>query len=172
MGNVIGINSRIAGPTDVNLHVPVDIFRDNWDRLVKGEAWQPTLPSRNGPDVKVPFRQVVERRQPMRGPHQMRRPRRGPGNDRRTRRLDIDQGQRNLSSLTRDKPKGKITCRLRDGRELEAANHWRPSPARPGDAEDRRRESADISLESVAAGRGPVAGLRGLGRRSVGAWAW
>ena len=47
-GNVIGINSRIAGPTDVNLHVPVDIFREQWDRMVKGEAWQSTFPAATG----------------------------------------------------------------------------------------------------------------------------
>jgi serine protease Do len=38
-GNVIGINSRIAGPLNANMHVPVDTFRDTWDRLVAAEAW-------------------------------------------------------------------------------------------------------------------------------------
>ncbi|HTN75559.1 MAG TPA: trypsin-like peptidase domain-containing protein [Pirellulaceae bacterium] len=38
-GRVIGINSRIAGPLNANMHVPVNTFRDTWDRLVAAEAW-------------------------------------------------------------------------------------------------------------------------------------
>ncbi len=38
-GRVIGISSRIAGPLDGNIHVPVDTFRRDWDRLVKGEVF-------------------------------------------------------------------------------------------------------------------------------------
>ena len=38
-GRVIGINSRIAGPLNANMHVPVNTFRDTWDRLAKAEAW-------------------------------------------------------------------------------------------------------------------------------------
>ncbi len=38
-GKVIGINSRIGNPLIVNLHVPVNTFRDEWDRLVKSDAW-------------------------------------------------------------------------------------------------------------------------------------
>jgi serine protease Do len=38
-GNVIGIHSRIGGSITANVHVPVDTFRDTWDRLVKGEVW-------------------------------------------------------------------------------------------------------------------------------------
>lgn len=38
-GRVIGINSRIAGSITANLHVPVNTFRDTWDRLVKAESW-------------------------------------------------------------------------------------------------------------------------------------
>jgi serine protease Do len=38
-GRVIGIHSRIAGPLTANIHVPVDTYRDTWDRLAKGEAW-------------------------------------------------------------------------------------------------------------------------------------
>jgi len=36
---VIAINSRIGQPLTANMHVPVDLYRDNWQRLVKGEAW-------------------------------------------------------------------------------------------------------------------------------------
>jgi serine protease Do len=38
-GRVIGIHSRIGNPITANMHVPVDIFREEWDRLVKGESW-------------------------------------------------------------------------------------------------------------------------------------
>jgi serine protease Do len=35
---VIGIHSQIGDKITTNLHVPVDIFRENWDLLVKGEV--------------------------------------------------------------------------------------------------------------------------------------
>jgi serine protease Do len=38
-GKVIGIHSRIGLPITANIHVPVDTYRDTWDRLAKGEAW-------------------------------------------------------------------------------------------------------------------------------------
>jgi serine protease Do len=38
-GKVIGINSRINNPLTVNIHVPVNTYRETWDRLAKGETW-------------------------------------------------------------------------------------------------------------------------------------
>jgi serine protease Do len=38
-GKVIGINSRIAGPLNANMHVPVSTFKETWDRLAKGDEW-------------------------------------------------------------------------------------------------------------------------------------
>jgi serine protease Do len=38
-GRVIGINSRIGGSLSQNIHVPVDTYRDTWDRLAKAEIW-------------------------------------------------------------------------------------------------------------------------------------
>jgi len=38
-GEVIGISSRISGSLDGNIHVPVDTFRRDWDRMVKGESF-------------------------------------------------------------------------------------------------------------------------------------
>ena len=58
-GKVIGINSRIGGPTDQNLHVPVDIFTKNWDRLAKGDEWEVAVPKRENPEIKTAFRQIV-----------------------------------------------------------------------------------------------------------------
>lgn len=36
-GKVVGIHSRISGPTSANFHVPVDTYHDTWDRLVASE---------------------------------------------------------------------------------------------------------------------------------------
>jgi S1-C subfamily serine protease len=38
-GRVIGIHSRIGKNLTINVHVPVDPYRDSWDRLVRGEVW-------------------------------------------------------------------------------------------------------------------------------------
>jgi S1-C subfamily serine protease len=38
-GEVIGVNSRIGGSLTANLHVPVNVFRDSWDRLAEGDNW-------------------------------------------------------------------------------------------------------------------------------------
>lgn len=38
-GQVIGIHSRIGGSLTANMHVPVDTYRDTWDRLAKAEDW-------------------------------------------------------------------------------------------------------------------------------------
>ncbi|QDU31622.1 Periplasmic pH-dependent serine endoprotease DegQ precursor [Anatilimnocola aggregata] len=57
-GKVIGINSRIATPLTANMHVPVNTFKDTWDRMVKAEAWghfpgqEPFLGVRGEKDAK------------------------------------------------------------------------------------------------------------------------
>jgi serine protease Do len=38
-GRVVGINSRIGSSLLANMHVPVNPFRDNWEKLAKGEVW-------------------------------------------------------------------------------------------------------------------------------------
>jgi serine protease Do len=38
-GNVIGIHSRIGGSLNDNMHVPVDTYRETWERLANGDAW-------------------------------------------------------------------------------------------------------------------------------------
>ncbi len=40
-GRVIGISSRIMGSLTGNVHVPVDAFRKDWPRFVKGDVWGP-----------------------------------------------------------------------------------------------------------------------------------
>lgn len=38
-GKVIGVNSRIGNPLTINLHVPVNVYRESWDRLAQAETW-------------------------------------------------------------------------------------------------------------------------------------
>jgi serine protease Do len=38
-GRVIGIHSRIGGAMTSNIHVPVSVYRENWDRLANAEVW-------------------------------------------------------------------------------------------------------------------------------------
>jgi S1-C subfamily serine protease len=55
-GRVIAIHSRIGGRLTDNLHVPVNTYREDWDRLAAGEEWGrfPGLPSlRRGPYLGV-----------------------------------------------------------------------------------------------------------------------
>jgi len=60
-GRVIGIHSRIGSPTDMNLHVPVDVFRENWERLTKGEAWEDHAEGRESDPVKQAFEPLIAR---------------------------------------------------------------------------------------------------------------
>ncbi len=56
-GRVIGIHSRIGSPITANLHVPVDTYRNTWDRLAKAEVWGSQLGGR-GPNSAYPGLQV------------------------------------------------------------------------------------------------------------------
>jgi serine protease Do len=48
-GKVIGIHSCIGAKITANIHVPVDTYRDTWDRLVRGDVWgKQTQPSSKG----------------------------------------------------------------------------------------------------------------------------
>lgn len=38
-GRVIGIHSRISDSATENFHVPVEAYRESWDRLLAGEKW-------------------------------------------------------------------------------------------------------------------------------------
>ena len=45
-GNVIGISSRVTDSLIGNVHVPVDNYRENWERLAAGEDWNDVEESR------------------------------------------------------------------------------------------------------------------------------
>lgn len=38
-GKLVGIHSRIGTELEDNMHVPIDVFLEDWKRLTKGEAW-------------------------------------------------------------------------------------------------------------------------------------
>jgi len=58
-GRVVGIHSRISTATTTNFHVPIQVFRDGWDRLVQGEVWRGSLPLRDLETIKQAFTQVA-----------------------------------------------------------------------------------------------------------------
>ena len=110
-GKVVAINSRIGGTTELNLHVPVDLFTEHWDRLVKGEIWHTNLPSRDCDPIKAIFRPVVSQAA------------------RCTVRVKCDGRDASMGTIVgpngwvltkASELKGKIVCRLPDKRELDA----------------------------------------------------
>ena len=58
-GQVIGINSRVSGLGSMNFHVPIDVFRENWERLKQGELWQVDRAARESPAIQALFAPVV-----------------------------------------------------------------------------------------------------------------
>jgi serine protease Do len=43
-GRVIGINSRVNNSLDMNIHVPVDVYREGWERFVANHDWSDQNP--------------------------------------------------------------------------------------------------------------------------------
>jgi serine protease Do len=43
-GRVIGINSRVNNSLDMNIHVPIDVYREDWDRFVANHDWSDQNP--------------------------------------------------------------------------------------------------------------------------------
>lgn len=52
-GRVVGIHSRISQQVSTNMHVPVDAYVKDWDRIAKGEVWGNLGPRM--PQVRMPF---------------------------------------------------------------------------------------------------------------------
>ncbi|MFQ3593988.1 MAG: trypsin-like peptidase domain-containing protein [Gemmataceae bacterium] len=61
-GRVIGQNSRTAGGVTGNVHVPVNIYLDNWKRMMDGEDWEGSriIPRRTGLALLEPFTSLLE----------------------------------------------------------------------------------------------------------------
>jgi serine protease Do len=110
-GKVIGVNSRIGNMTTMNFHVPVDVFTQHWDRLVKGESWEEGVPGKNSSEVKAAFRQTVAEA----GGCVVRV--RCDGKDAA---LGTIVGPDGWVLTKASEMKGKIACRLSGNRELEA----------------------------------------------------
>ncbi|HYW79589.1 MAG TPA: trypsin-like peptidase domain-containing protein, partial [Thermoguttaceae bacterium] len=110
-GKVIGINSRIGNSPTLNFHVPVDIFHENWDRLVNSEAWETHLPGRDSDAVKAAFREVIA--EAARCAVRIR----CNGSDVA---LGTIVGPDGWILTKASELKGTITCRLRDDRQFEA----------------------------------------------------
>jgi len=110
-GKLIGINSRIGNSPTLNFHVPVDVFLDNWDRLVGSQSWERSLPGRDSDEVKAAFREVIANAA------------------RCAVRIKCDDKDAVLGTIVgpdgwiltkASELRGKIVCRLHDDRELEA----------------------------------------------------
>lgn len=110
-GRVIAIHSRIGGPTDMNLHVPVDVFHESWERLKKGEAWEDQIEGRDSGAVKQAFGPLVANAAGC------------------TARVLCDGEETILGTIVgpdgwvltkASELHGRIVCRLGDGRELPA----------------------------------------------------
>jgi serine protease Do len=59
-GKVIGIHSRIGNSIAANIHVPVDIFSESWDRLVSGEVWGGRFPGKTASEPYLGVRGDTE----------------------------------------------------------------------------------------------------------------
>jgi S1-C subfamily serine protease len=108
---VIGINSRIGGPVSMNFHVPIDIFHKHWERLKKSEVWKDDVPGRDCTEVKAAFRKVIA----------------GAGKcviqikcDGKDTVLGTIVGPDGWVLTKASELKGRVVCRLRDGRDLDA----------------------------------------------------
>lgn len=110
-GVVIGVNSRIGGSVKVNVHVPVSVFRDHWERLAKGEAWDDGTPGKDSGEVRAAFGQVVAEA----GGCVVR-----VKCDRKDVALGTIVGPDGWVLSKASELRGPIVCRSRDGREWQA----------------------------------------------------
>jgi len=110
-GKIVGINSRIAGSTSMNFHVPVDLYHKYWDRLVKGDAWDGGTPGKQSDEVKAAFGPVVAEA----GACVVR-----VLCDGEDAALGTIVGPDGWVLTKASELKGRIVCRGRDGRELDA----------------------------------------------------
>jgi len=54
-GRVIGIHSRIGQNIAQNMHVPVDTYREQWDRLVLGQGYMGITPDENAVECRIGY---------------------------------------------------------------------------------------------------------------------
>ena len=131
-GRIIGIHSRIGMAMDINMHVPIDVFADNWDRLAKGEQWQDNVPGRESDEIKKVFGSIVA---------EARRSTVRVRCDGRDVALGTIVGPDGWIVTKASELKGKIICRMGDGKELEAK--W-VGLSQPFDLAMLKIEAADL----------------------------
>ncbi|HOM18500.1 MAG TPA: PDZ domain-containing protein, partial [Thermoguttaceae bacterium] len=145
---VIGIHSRIGGAMNMNFHVPVDLFTAHWDRLLRGEEWEAVLPSRDAPEIRAAFRPLAA--EVARCVVRIRC-------DGKDAVLGTIIGPDGWIVTKASELKGKITCLLQDGREMEAQ--------KVGQA-----EAFDLALLKVPAEGLPKIPWSDRGDPAVGQW--
>jgi len=110
-GRVLGIHSRIGAMISMNYHVPIDIYRSQWERLKSRQVMNEQLPLRDSSPVKALLRPALV--EAARCVVRLR----SDGHDAA---LGTIVGPQGWIVSKASELGGAITCRLRDGRELEA----------------------------------------------------
>ena len=110
-GKLIGINSRIGMELSMNFHIPIKVFQDNWDRLKKGENFKTDLPLRNVKEIAGSFEPVIQKMAEC--VVEIR-------TDNKEKILGTIVGPDGWILTKASELKGRIICRLQDGRDLEA----------------------------------------------------
>lgn len=166
-GRVIGQNSRTAGGITGNVHVPIDVYLNNWSRMMRGEDWGTAMPSGRRSDEDEEDSQYVAAAPPARPtPTKPRVIRSGPNerNNDEVRQAFREATQPYARSTVRilgdDKPialgtivtanglivtkasqlKGRIEVRLHDGTLLRATKV----------GEDKESDFAVLRVEATA----------------------
>jgi serine protease Do len=110
-GKLLAIHSRIGAAVTMNFHVPIDVYRSDWETLKAGRLVQENLPVRDAAPVKALLAPlaagaaacVVQVR-----------------SDGRDAALGTIVGPQGWVLTKASEARGRLMCKLRDGRELEA----------------------------------------------------
>lgn len=110
-GKLLAIHSRIGTSMTMNFHVPIDLYRHDWETLKAGRLAAENLPARDAAPVKTLFAPVVA--QAAACVTQVR-------SDGRSVALGTIVGPQGWVLTKASEARGRLTCKLRDGRELDA----------------------------------------------------
>ena len=110
-GKVIAVNVRIGALANQNYHEPINVYRQQWQRLAAGEMIHVELPGKDSREVKTPLRPVVSEASRL----VVR-----VCCDGRDGLLGTIVGPHGWVLTKASELHGKLTCRLRDGRQIEA----------------------------------------------------
>ena len=146
-GRVIGINSRIGQQLTANLHVPVNPFRDHWEKIAASEVWGGKLGAAPHQISPVYRRRIRSNQGGMRDPVDRRR---FPCRKGRA------QGERRDIDIRREKGRGRHrACRPRANEKSRRSGRT-GNPPRRGDAnlETEDRQTLIRANPSVACASG------------------